>query len=64
MISKNKVRTIFIFVAAMIELLIAFPSAVYLKVESAWFLAVMITALISTGSIIYFVLQYDMDAMK
>ena len=64
MISKKKVQTIFLFVAAMIELMIALPSAVYLKVESVWFLIVMLTTLIAIGSIVYFVLQYDMDATE
>ncbi len=64
MISKKKVRTIFLFIAAIIELMIALPSAVYLEMESISFLVVMLTALTATGSIVYFVLQHDMDAMK
>jgi hypothetical protein len=64
MISKKKVRTIFLFIAAMIMLMIALPSAVYLKVQSISFLVVMLTALIAIGVIVYFVLQHDVDAMK
>jgi hypothetical protein len=64
MISQKKVRNAFLLIAAMTELMIALPSAVYLKVESISFLVVMLTALIAIGSIVYFVLHHDMDAMK
>jgi hypothetical protein len=64
MISKNKVRTIYLFISAITMLMIALPSAVYLKVQSISFLVILLTALIAIGVIIYFVLQHDVDAMK
>ncbi len=64
MISQKKVRTIYLFIAAMIILMIALPSTVYLKMQSISFLVVMLTALIAIGVIVYFVFQHDADAMK
>jgi hypothetical protein len=64
MISKKKVRTIYLFIAAMTMLMIALPSAVYLRVQSISFLVVMLTALIAIGVIVYFILQHDVDAMN
>jgi hypothetical protein len=64
MISKNKVRTIYLFISSITMLMIALPSAVYLKVQSISFLVILLTALIAIGVIIYFVLQHDVDAMK
>lgn len=61
MISKQKIQTIYLFLAAMMILMIALPSAVYLKVQSIPFLVVMLTALTAIGAIVYFVLQHDVD---
>ena len=48
---------IFLLFAAMTELMIALPSALYLKMGSISFLVVMLTALIAIASIVYFVLN-------
>lgn len=64
MISRTKVRTIYLFVAGAMELMIALASSVYLKVGSLPFLAVMLTALMAIGPIVYFVLNHDMDTTK
>lgn len=64
MISRTKVRTIYLFVAGAMELMIALASSVYLKVGSLPFWSVMLTALMATGSIVYFVLNHDIDATK
>lgn len=64
MISDKKVRTVYIFVASMIELIIALPSAVYLNVKSLLFLMVILTSFIAIGAIIYCVLNHGTDAMN
>jgi hypothetical protein len=64
MISRRKVRTVYLFIAGVIELMIASASSVYLKMGSPSFLLVMLTALIAIGSIVYFVVNHDTDAAK
>ncbi len=64
MISRTKVRTIYLFVAGAMELMIALASSVYLKVGSLPFWSVMLTALIAIGSIVYVVLNHDTDATE
>ena len=64
MLSRKKIRTIFLIFAVAIELMIGLVSAVYLKMNSLSFLLVMLTALIAIGSIVYFVLHHGTDVMK
>ncbi len=54
---QRKIRTIFIIIAAIVEMMIAVPSIVYLKL-SIYFFLVISTAVFSTCAIAYFVLKH------
>ncbi len=61
---KKKVQTVYLILATAIELLIGLASAFYLEMTSLPFFLVMATTLIAIGSIEYFVLQHDPEAME
>jgi hypothetical protein len=64
MLFQKKIRTAYIIIAVLMELMIALASSVYLKVNSISFLSVILTALIAIGPIVYFVIKHRADEMK
>jgi len=64
MLFQKKIRTAYIIIAVLMELMIALASSVYLKVNSISFLSVILTALIAIGPIVYFIIKHRADEMK
>ena len=64
MLFQKKIRTAYMIIAVLMELMIALASSVYLKVNSISFLSVILTALIAIGPIVYFIIKHRADEMK
>lgn len=64
MLFQKKIRTAYIIIAVLMELMIALASSVYLKVNSISFLSVILTALIAIVPIVYFIIKHRADEMK
>ncbi len=63
MLSQDQIRTIYIILAVIFELMIAMASSVYLKFGFSFFLVVL-TTLIAIVSMAYFILNHSPDGMK
>lgn len=63
MLFKKKIQMSYVIFAVVMEFVIGVASILHLKMNSIPFLLVMLTTFIGMGSIAYFVLSHDTDAM-